>query len=78
MTNSTLIEYKGCLYHFQKPSHLTEKMFQDKCWFIVKNKNVQNIEDMSNIWIASKYYKTGYSEEIMQQIAEYEKNMSST
>jgi hypothetical protein len=33
----TIIEYKGRIHTFTKSIHLPEKVFYDRCWFVVKN-----------------------------------------
>lgn len=76
MDKITIIEYKGRMYPFVKPSNIgTEKMFLDRCWFIVKNNDIENIESYADMWIAFKYYQSEYSKDNMEKIRHYEQNM---
>ena len=70
----TVIEYKGRIHIFKCPPCYTEKMFLDRSWYIVKNINVPCIEAYADIWVAHKYLQTEYENNIMEKIAEYEKN----
>lgn len=56
----TIIEYKGRMHIFERPLHMTDKMFQDRCWYIVKNKGDPDIEARADLWIAETYYGCGY------------------
>lgn len=67
-----MIEYMGRIYVFKKPGTYTEKMFQDRCWFIVKNKTMPSIESWADMWVSKKYYGVGYSQEIMQHLIDLE------
>ncbi len=74
---STLIEFKGYFHYFKKPSNMTDKMFLERSWFIVKNNTIANIENFANVWISYKYYNALYDEKIMAQIKALEQNMYS-
>lgn len=71
----TVVEYKGRFYPFTKPAHYTENMFQDRCWYIVKNIDIPFIESFADIWISCKYYENEYTKEIMDAVKGYELNM---
>lgn len=71
-----IIEYKGTMYEFHKPRQLSEQMFQDRCWFIVKNYGKHGVEVYADMWIAWKYFDVEYSKEYMNIIREYEGNMA--
>jgi len=73
----TIIEYKGKIHSFKKPIHLPEKVFYDRCWFVVKNITEDNIEGLADIYIAWKYYDTEHSSAIMEKIKQCEANMIS-
>lgn len=71
----TSIEYKGKLYIFKKPPNLTDKMFQDRSWFIVKNKNLEHVESYADLWICWKYYGSEYGRELMDFLVRCETKM---
>lgn len=74
-TMETIIEYKGRMFPFKKSIHMCDKMFYDRCWFIVKNQGVENIEAYADMWISFKYFESKYSDDIMEKIKELENNM---
>jgi hypothetical protein len=72
---STCIEYKGKLFLFNAIPNLTEAMFMDRCWYIVKNINEPNIEELADLWISKKYTKCQYDELIMTKLNDLERNV---
>lgn len=72
---STCIEYKGKLYLFNTIPNLTETMFLDRCWYIVKNMNEPHIEEYADLWISKKYTRCHYEEAIMEKLNELERNV---
>lgn len=75
-TMETIIEYKGRMFPFKKSIHITDNMFYDRCWFIVKNQGVENVEAYADMWISFKYFESEYSDEIMRKISELQSNLS--
>jgi hypothetical protein len=73
-----VIEYKGKMYYYKNTSNILEKMFLDKCWFIVKNIDIDTPESYADLWICVKYYGVEYSNDIMEKLKLYEKNLIST
>jgi hypothetical protein len=71
----TIIEYKGRMYNFNKSANFTEKMFLDRCWYVVKNFCEPLIDNYADIWICYKYYDSEYPSEVMEKIKELEDNM---
>lgn len=69
------IEYKGAVHEFQKLRHLSEHQFLDRCWFIVKNKDVQNVEAYADLWVAMRHYDVTYTTTVMAALAEMEKRV---
>jgi hypothetical protein len=69
------IEYKGISQVFQKPAHLNEQQFLDRCWFIVKNKDTPNVEAYADLWISLKYYEVTYTPQVMDALHKMEKNV---
>lgn len=69
-TLKTVIEFEGKMFLFEHNSDvfMTESMFLDKCWFIVKNNQVDDIEHYANMWIQVKYNKVEYEASCMQKI----------
>lgn len=63
------IEYMGKAFVFDKPSHLNDQQFYDRCWFIVKNDGVEFIEAYADIWLAITYHGAMYAPEL-QRIVE--------
>ena len=72
----TVIEYRGKLYPFKKPIYLTDAMFYDRCWYIVKNNSKENIEEYANMWIAHKYFTVDYDPPVMQILYDLEQNVA--
>jgi hypothetical protein len=70
-----IIEYKGHMYNFKKSQYITEKMFLDRCWFVVKNFCEPLIDNYADIWISYKYYDSEYPIEVMEKIRDLEHNM---
>jgi hypothetical protein len=62
-----VITYQGQTYFFSKKDDTeTETMFRDRCWWIVKNidnDNVEHIVSLSHIWISQKYYDVSYDDD---------------
>jgi hypothetical protein len=65
-----VITYQGQTYRFAKKDNTeTEAMFRDRCWWIVKNidndnvKNIEHIISLSYIWISQKYYNVTYDDD---------------
>lgn len=71
----TIIEYKGRQHHFTKSMYLTDKMFYDRCWFIVINRVEENIESLADMYISWKFYKVEYGQDIMEKLKRLELNM---
>jgi hypothetical protein len=66
----TVIEYKGKLYFFKKDCDiLSDDLFIDKCWFIIKNLGVKDIHALADCWISCKTYGVEYSKDVMEKIA---------
>jgi hypothetical protein len=72
---NTLIDYKGKIYVFDTNKYMTDDMFSDRCWFIVKNNDVPWIHQFADAWIAHKYLKCTYSEDVMDKLKELESKM---
>jgi hypothetical protein len=72
-----VIEYKGRLHVFKKPMHLTDKMFQDRCWLIVKNSTYPYIENYADMWISWKYFDIEYTKDIMEKLKTLQNNLAS-
>lgn len=64
------IEYKGASHTFEKPMHMNERQFLDRCWFIVKNDSPDNVnvKAFADLWLSHKYYHCQYDAEIMRTI----------
>lgn len=62
MNNSVkiYIEYEGISYCFKNEENWDRNMFHDKCLYMIKNKNIQNIDNISTIWVYKKYYGVSY------------------
>lgn len=70
------IEYKGKLHFFEKTGQLTDKMFHDRSWFIVKNATAENVESYADLWVSHRYFGVIYSQHIMEKLGIYESNMA--
>jgi hypothetical protein len=72
----TIIEYKGRQYQFTKSMYLTDKMFYDRCWFIVKNYMEENIDSLADMYISWKFFKVEYTKDFMEKLRKLESNMT--
>ncbi len=70
----TIIEYKGKQYHFKKSMYLTDKMFYDRCWFIIKNNCQEHIESFADMYISWKFFDVEYGKEFMEKLKQLEEN----
>lgn len=68
------IEHKGKVHVFSK-DQLDRNQFMDKCWFLVKNETIHDVEIYADIWIAHKYYGAVYDEKIMKVIKQLAANL---
>ncbi len=62
-----IINYKGTTYVFKNTLGEEPKMFIDRTWYIVKNKDKHAddyLEKLSHIWASKKYYSVEYSKDI--------------
>ena len=81
MDNKAIIvlSYKGNTYVFQKTDKTeTSSIFQDRCWWIVKNMckittvdSKSTLYKMSYIWSAVKNLGVQYDESIMEKLSQY-------
>jgi hypothetical protein len=58
------IEKDGRYFCFKNENNEDPKMFLEKCWFIVRNQNVDNIHTIADIWIHKKYLGLQYPDHI--------------
>jgi hypothetical protein len=72
------IEYKGRVHTFVRPSGMSNKMFMDRSWYVVKNMGVEHVESFADLWIAHRYYGVGYGKEITVRMMELASNAVST
>jgi len=70
--HDAVIEYKGRIHAFAKPMFYTEKMFLDRCWFVVRNVTVPDIEALADIWICARYHGVRYDKTVMDRLQKCE------
>lgn len=63
--NKYTIFSDGSFYVFKNIDEENNKMFIERCYFIVKNIGVENIMELSRLWISVKYLGVEYEKEIM-------------
>ena len=74
MKNILYIEHEGVSYMFtakDQDIHLDKDMFYEKCLYIIKNKEVQNIEHLANVWILKKFFGLVYPKSVEDVLVEY-------
>jgi hypothetical protein len=64
------IEHNGALYFFTNTKQENAKLFTSKCWFIVKNQHIPNIQSIADIWANKKYLKVSYPEHIEKMLSD--------
>ena len=62
------IEYDGVSYFFKDTSITDINMLYDKYWFIIKNKNNENVNQLADIWLMKKHYGLTYPAHIEKQL----------
>ena len=72
-----IIKYKGKVYVFASVTDELPNIYNERLWFIVKNKNkyekteLSQLIELSHIWVNYKYYKLEYDQNIMKKLFEF-------
>ena len=74
-TDIVVIDYKGTLHTFCRPRNVSSNIYQDKCWFIVKNISEANIDTYADMYVSWKYNGCEYSIEHMEKIMSMVQNL---
>lgn len=54
------IEHNGVSYKFVNTDGQDSQVFNDKCWFIIRNKKVDNVEALAELWVNKKHLGVTY------------------
>ena len=68
------IQCKGKIYVFPQNCAEPPKIYTDRLWFIIRNKekgSFQHVVNLSHIWANHKYYQLEYDPKIMEQLQEF-------
>ena len=72
-----IIKYKGKVYVFASVTDELPNIYNERLWFIVKNKNkyekteLSQLIELSHIWVNYKYYNLEYDQNIMKKLFEF-------
>lgn len=75
-----IITIRNKIYTFEKKKYESDDIFYNRIWFIASQEPSNQIElekyiDYSHIWINITYNHLRYDKKIMDNIAEYKKNL---
>lgn len=70
--------YNGQFYYLKNDYDLNRKQLTDTFWFYIKNKDVDNIEQLTELRICIKYYGNEFDDQtVLDKIKMLEKNIFS-
>lgn len=72
-----IIKYKGKIHVFPSVTDELPKIYNERLWFIIKNKDkyekteFSQLIQLSHIWVNYKYYNLEYDQNIMKKLLEF-------
>ena len=72
-----IIKYKGKVHVFSSVTDELPNIYNERLWFIVKNKDkyekteLSQLIELSHIWVNYKYYNLEYDQNIMKKLFEF-------
>lgn len=72
-----IIKYKGKVHVFSSVTDELPYIYNERLWFIVKNKDkyekteLSQLIELSHIWVNYKYYNLEYDQNIMKKLFEF-------